>query len=413
MKNFKLNLTDLIIYFFALTAPLSTTFLDSFNLVITALLFILFLFLFLLKKKSFTLNIITRLFLISYTSFILISTFSIFYSLTDISSQTYSYSLFSRLGTSSLILTIIVCITAWANNQPKEKLFLFLKVCFFSTIIFGLFSIYQLAAFEYNLPFIDTRANVYGASYEVQQNIGFRLTSITREPNFYSPILIESILISFIILKRKTFFIFLLFSIFLIYKTYSTGAYIHLLIIMLFVFLFYNKSSRILLLPLVCIIIPILLYTIFSSDNYFINKLTNELNGESTRSYIYFIILNEFFHSNIFHLLFGYGMNTLQSFNELTHSGYNINFSVSNSFYIDILWDSGLIGITIFLLCYIFLFRLLKKHANCKIGIITLALFFSLIITSLYRSEYTTTHFAWITSIIIICHILTMRKEKK
>ncbi|EJD6508753.1 O-antigen ligase family protein [Providencia rettgeri] len=415
MKNFKVNPTNAIMYTFALVGPLSTTFLDSYNLIFCVVLFLFLFFLISVNKKKIHINKTNKIFIFSYLSFSLIALFSTLISLPDITSENHLTNLLSRLSTISLTLIILICISVWIHNQEVRKLLNFLKFAFFSTIIFAAIAIYQILAYHYNLPFIETRSYIYGTSYEIQQSLGIRITSLAREPNFYAPILIESFLLSFLFLKRSALCIYVIFSIFLIYKTHSTGAYIHftLISILLFIFLGRNKLTKLITTIILLISLFFLIYYLTLYDNYFTNKLLNEINGESSRTLIYSTIIYEIFNSNFLHLLFGHGVNTLQLFNELATENYNINFSVSNSLYIDILWDSGLIGLICFSFGFFLLFLSLKRSArNNKYGTIALFLFLNLLITSIYRSEYTTTHFSWISSIIFVCYQLANPRDK-
>ncbi|MGG4610055.1 O-antigen ligase family protein [Providencia sp. Me31A] len=416
MKTFKVNPTDFIVYTFAFIGPLSTTFLDSYNLIFCVILFSFLFFLISINKKKTHTNRVNKIFIFSYLAFSLIGLFSTLISLSDITSENHLTNLLSRLSTISLTLIILICISTWIHNQEVRKLLNFLKIAFFSTIIFAVIAIYQILAHHYNLPFIETRSYIYGASYEIQQSLGIRITSIAREPNFYAPILIESFLLSFLFLKRSTLYFYVIFSIFLIYKTYSTGAYIHfaLISILLFIFIGRNKLTKLITTIILLTSLLSLIYYLTLQENYFTNKLLNEMNGESSRTYIYSTIIYEIFNSGFLNLLFGHGVNTLQLFNELANNNYNINFSVSNSLYIDILWDSGLIGLFCFSFGFFLLFLSLNRSArNNKYGTIALFLFLSLLITSIYRSEYTTTHFSWISSIIFVCYQLAANPRDK
>ncbi|WBM60749.1 O-antigen ligase family protein [Providencia sp. PROV188] len=398
----KISSFNIIIYFFALTGPLSTTPLDIYNLGITAFLFLILTIALIKNNGEIKINSISATFILSYFSFIILSIFSLCTSVTEITSTFYLTTFFSRLATASLCLVILIEISSWINTQHGDNISTYLKLCFFSTLVFLLFSLYQMIAFEYNLPFIETRSNVYGASYETKKELGFRLTSIAREPNFYAPLLIESILLSLALTRKKFLFLFIPVTLFLIHKTHSTGAYLHLFLI-LTAFILINRKSTITIPFLILIsLVMVFLLSYDLNNSFFIEKLKDEISGNSSRSYIYLTILSEFFKSDTLHLLFGYGINTLQLFNELSQQKSHLDFSVSNNFYIDILWDSGIVGFILFVSYLIFIFIKLKKISKKnRHGLLAFLFFINIIITSLYRSEYTTTHFVW-TSIIML-----------
>lgn len=409
------NLSDFIVYLIAILAPFSVTFLAKINVIIILILSSLLFYLNLISRKKIKFMKLEVNFLFSYISFLLISLFSLFYSITLITSPELPTNIFTRFITISTCILTIIIVSNWIAYQPVEKLILFLKFSLLSTVIFAVLSIYQILSFKYGLPFIETRSNVWGADQETKEQLGFRITSIAQEPNFYAPILIESILLSYLILPRKKFILFLMVNMFLVYKTYSTGVYIHLFTIyILFVFFFNTKPiKKIVTLMLIlspCLISLIILMT---NNQYFITKLNVELSGESSRTQWYMTIISEIFNSeNFFNLVFGHGLNTLSYFNELSIlTSSNLYFSISNNFYIDILWDSGILGFVFFIFGMTLMAkRLLSIKNKNDYGFIALLLFFSFLITSLYRSEYTSTHFIWVVLNILVCYAITIKK---
>lgn len=400
------------IYLFALLAPLSVTLYSKPLVILFATLFFIYTLSTIQQyKKLKTLNI-EKAFLFGYLFFILISSFSLFITIYKLSIPIFDTKLLNRTVTSLLIITIIVATTDWIQYQTNEKIILFIKISLFSTIIFAVFGIYQIFSFEFNLPFIATRAYVWGATPEITKELSYRITSIALEPSFYTPIIIESIIISYLLFRRSLFIFFLLVNVYLIYKTHSTSAYIHLTALFFLYIIFNNsieKKYKVIIFFLLILSIIFMVSSSSSSMEYFVDKLYIELSGKSSRSHSYNAILSEIINLNPINLLFGNGVNTLSFFNELTKNSYNMPFSVSNNLYIDILWDSGIIGGGIFLLALSYIFIKLVSYRRNKYGFIALLLFLSFLITSLYRSEYTSTHFAWTISNIIFCYYLAKK----
>ncbi|MDE1489876.1 O-antigen ligase family protein [Xenorhabdus bovienii] len=417
-KNFKekYSLKDLIIYTYALLAPLSTTFFDRYNLILIS---ILFLFSFLLKSSlssyNYKKNKIAIYFIFSYFIIFMLGIFGYIPIISKIIHNDKILNIISRVFTISICIITIFVVSDWAEKQKNEKLLFFLKVSFFSTLIFAIFGIYQILSHKYNLPFLETRSNVYGTSYEIQQELSFRLTSIAREPNFYSPILFESILISFIVLNRKLFIVFSLLSLYLIFRTYSTGVYIHTAMMLFLALIFLRIKIRYKLTILIIISIMAFVWIINNLHNdfyyYFLEKLNSERNGESYRVLVYLTVLNSILDSNIINFLIGHGINSLQNFSEITETQKLVDVSVSNNLYLDILWESGILGIFSFLIGMFFIgYTIISVKNKNNYRYISFMLFLSFLITSLYRSEYTTTHFTWVFCNIIILYVLAKKK---
>ncbi|PHM68339.1 O-antigen ligase family protein [Xenorhabdus sp. KJ12.1] len=415
------SLTNFIVYIYAIIAPLSTTFLDRYNLVLIAIIFSIVFFIKLIKSPNYKINKVAAYFIFLYLMIFIFSSFGQIYSIYKITDNGYVISVISRILTISTCIITILLISDWAEKQNTNNLLFFLKASFFSTLIFAAFGIYQIIAYKYNLPFLETRSNVYGASHEIQSQLNFRLTSITREPNFYAPILLESILISIVVLNKRLFFLFLSLSLYLIFRTYSTGVYIHTAIIfaLFFIFIEINKVYKLLILILILILIYAFTINELNTDFYFyfIEKLNSEKNGESFRVFVYLTVLNSIIDSNIINILFGHGVNSLQNFSDITGMKSLTNVSASNNLFLDVLWESGILGIITFFIGMFFIGKTIysKKYylKKCKYRYISFMLFLSVLVTSLYRSEYTTTHFSWVFCNIIILYIIAKKNSRK
>lgn len=398
------------IYLFALLAPLSATFLAKPLVILFAVIYSIYFSILILYYRKIKIFNIELVFIFGYSTFILISSLSLIITLYKLPISIYDTKLINRTMTSSLVIITILIICDWIQKQPLEKAIRFLKISLISTLLFAALAIYQIFSFEFNLPFIITRAYVWGATPEITKELSYRLTSIALEPSFYTPIIIESIILSYLLLRKSLFIPVLLISIFLIYKTHATSAYIHLAILTV-IYLAFNHNikykHKLTFLLLVGIFILYMITSNNLSMEYFIDKLYIELSGQSSRSHSYGAIVTEIINLDILNLLFGNGVNTLSFFNELTNNSYKMPFSVSNNLYIDVLWDSGIIGGIVFFISLTIIFIKIYPYRKNKFGFSSLLLLFSLLITSLYRSEYTSTHFAWIIINIIICYYIS------
>ena len=410
------DLKTLVIYIFALCGPLSTTFLDKPNLaLLTSLFFGLFLISFISNKLKFD-NEIVKAFLFSYFFILFFSiiggyTVSSLYSSPEQMSKTLS-----RIVTMCLGLIVIVSIGDWIYKRKDEELKFFIKLSFLATVLFALLGGYQILANKFGLPFIETRSDVYGTDYSMRESLGFRLTSIAREPNFYSPILFESLCLAFAVLSRKKFIIFLIVTLFLMFKTLSTGVYAHAILFFTLAFIFSRVKLlyKILLFSLLGVAFSLFIYINLDSFwlQYFISKLGAEASGSSLRSNVYITVLKTFLESPYINIFFGHGLNSLTSFNDFSLHTENLEFAISNNLYIDFLWDAGVFGLLFYILgmLYVFIKLNIIKHSS-KIGFCAFMMFLSLLISSLYRSEYTTTHFFWVLSNILVLYCLSKKRS--
>ncbi len=330
----------------------------------------------------------------------------------------YSYlaNFSSRLFTITIGIIFLYIITYWsAKNSNKLKVIP--KVSFYICFVFLLLAFYQIIAFKYHLPFFETRSFIYGSNSALNSSLGFRITSIAREPNYYSPLLFESLIIAWIVLKRKSFLIFSILTIIIMYKTYSTGVYLHAALLLAILFLTKKTSSlfKLAMTIVFLFLISIIIYVGLDSTSleYFSDKLRNELSGDSTRSYVIITIITGFLGCHFINQLFGNGLNSLDFYNILsTNNVKNIDFSISNNLIIDFLWDGGIIGVLIFSFGLFYIGKLLfNSFRKNKYFYASFLLFSSFLITSLYRSEYASLHFFWTIANIVILYKLG--KENK
>lgn len=415
-KN-RLNIIDIPILLFFLLAPLSITFFEKQNLVIIALLSCIFIILNIKNIYKVKVEKIAFIFILSYLLYITISSIGMVFSLNKLNYQ-YLNNFLSRLITITTGIIILYIVSYWIARNPK-KLKIIPKLSFYICFIFLLLSFYQIIALTYHLPFFETRSFVYGSNSALNSTLGFRVTSIAREPNYYSPLLFESLIISWIVLKKKNFFIFFLLTIFIMYKTYSTGVYLHASLL-LFLFFITKKTSillKLLLLIMSLLVVFIIIYIGFDSISfeYFYHKLRDELSGDSTRSYIIITIIMGFLNIPFINQLAGNGLNSLDFYNFISSSNIkNIDFSISNNLFIDFLWDGGLIGVTVFYFSLFYIGNiLLHSFRKNKYFYASLLLFFSFLITSLYRSEYASLHFFWTIANIIVLYKLGKEYENE
>lgn len=412
----KIRLSDHAFFLFAFLGPLSTTFLDKPNLLLVFGLIVSYVLFFFVNKKKLHNSIFNKVFLYPYILYYFVAVASATILSSPNLTESYIVELISRTFTILNGLLIVFFISDWVNRISINKALIFIKFSLGITLIFLFFAYYQVVAFKYGLPFIETRSHVPGADYTMQQLIGQRVTSLAREPNFYSPIIFESLVLAFIILPRLVFNIFLLLTAFILIKTFSTGAYIHCALLLLF-FLVQrgNNAKRKIVIATCAVSLLFFIIVLFFSESslyeYFVMKLDTETSGQSYRTTVISTIISSWLHGDVINILFGYGLSTIYYINDLIPSSSITKFSISNNLFIDFMWDSGVIGTVGLIVGWSLGFiRIWKKRSENVYFRMSLIMLVSFFITSLYRSEYTTTHFFWVISNIIILYYCGVKK---
>lgn len=412
-----------VVLFFSLFGPLSTTYLDKGNAIV---IFLLFLLSFLIKVtigKPFFLNYESRLVVFSYFLSSIVGIFSIQLYNSDLPSEYFQGVLLGRFATISGALLILLLCSDWISSATEKQLLLFLKCVFFSCCIFLFFAIWQLLSFRFGIYFpFESRSDMHGVPSFIKKVLPNRITSIAREPNFYAPLLMESLILSRVLLRgvRRKIIMSLLFLITVF--TFSGGAYAHLVILLLFSLMMNASLNKIFSLKGVFFITSISLFflgTIFylaSSDNIILDfiaaKANTESTGASSRSQIMSIIFDEWKGSNFLTLFFGHGMYSLGYLKQLTGHYSDFDFRISNNLYLDFLWECGILGLLFFIIPISLLFVILWNKRNRDIYSQSSLLFLaSLLITCLYRSEYVTTHFVWSMIIMLTLSCLSRKKS--
>ncbi|MFQ1757307.1 hypothetical protein ACK37B_00050 [Aeromonas veronii] len=324
--------------------------------------------------------------------------------------------LFGRLFTVLSTILFLLSIAIWSARASTSECYTFLFIAGMSTFIFLFFAYVQQFFFYLHIPFfVESRSDMHGVPQVLRSIIPNRITSIAREPNFYAPVLIESIIISRFIFSGFWKYVFIFSTLVILVLTFSGGAYAHLILLLLFFIVqritFTSKGLMSLLkIITVCLVFGLVVSMLFENEiaillDFIEAKTSTESSGASFRSQVMTVIFNEWSSSSLKSLIFGHGIGTLAFFNEISGGRIYLDFAITNNFYLDYLWDTGIIGLLLFVVFwgygFSFFFNRRKKSIFFESGLL---LFFSLLITGLYRSEYVTTHFSWVLALVIVIY---------
>lgn len=272
---------------------------------------------------------------------------------------------------------------------------------YYSLCILLLFAFWQIADFYFNFPIpfpFQTRSYMHSAS-DLDLSFSKRITSYTEEPSFLAPFVVEGIILSFVTIS-KSYARYAMATLFLIVciLTFSPSAYIALTSCILVIFVYRYRKWMLFILPLVLFLI-LSTFTIFQhleAIQYFLTRIENYTSSSRYLSII-LPIKYMFEEGNWITILFGYGTRSMGALYEAHHQ--NFPFGTSNTTFADILFECGSVGLLCYLGIYIILFKRAAK--TLKASPIPLLLFVNFLISSLYRGDFSTTHF--IANIILIC----------
>ncbi|GIU49902.1 hypothetical protein TUM4438_34520 [Shewanella sairae] len=306
----------------------------------------------------------------------------------------------------------------WLSQVALSELQRALKIAFGVALFFVLLGHWQFIGNLVGIPFfIETRDWMHGVPSAIRSVVPRRLTSIAEEPNFLSPLLIEYIILaSLVIAGKKTKLIAYGLGIFVIIFSFSGGVYINaLLLVTCFGFLSLYRSlvsgrlkgQDLVFLFLVLLGLSILLSIGDILLDFLYYKFQGEAAGQSARSQFLSSLAMLISQSKAMELTFGHGMATMSVLTDFGLAKEEFLFRITNNFYLDMIWEGGFLGLTCVLLFFGYLLFIGFRHyLDNKYFEAGLLLTIHMMITCLYRSEYLSSHFLWVVTLIFICYKL-------
>lgn len=287
------------------------------------------------------------------------------------------------------------------SRSSNEKLEKYLMVFCWGIIIFlGIFGIWQICGslFHIWVPTIETRGDLYSA-----RALGIsRVTSIADEPSYLVPFLIDAILILFYL---KRIILVSLLSIILLFSL-SFGGFSESIILISVYFLFSSKSNR---LKILCGIIAVFLILILVFPNVFelvvqIVQTRKELQegfdpSQTSRTAMIIYPISKWEEFDFISLFLGYGPGSSKFL--LESNPNEAMFTTSNNIYADLLYEEGILGVVCFIILII-KFWISFKNLPKKQKIGTHLFLIHVVLSSMYRADYSSSRYITIFFIIII-----------
>lgn len=317
------------------------------------------------------------------------------------------------------LIAVLLYIGSASKKALKDLLNLALLICF----VFIFFAFWQLISFytAVNFPF-EVRNWMHGVPPSMIDMFPKRLTSIAEEPNFYSPLIIETFLLSSLIIQNK-FRRYLAFSItfLILVLTFSSGAYVNAALLMSFfiVYTFFTGPNTVstyfkkIIFLFICIIVLFWLsYELYFLIDMFIYKMENEASGGSSRSQFIQTVSTLWINSNGVNMFFGSGISSMSHLTDLGVEESKVLFRITNNFFLDLLLEGGILSLLFILVFFSLLILIsLRKSGTCKYKRFCLFLTVHLFITSMYRSEYLSMHFIWVLCLIFLGYAISLKGD--
>ena len=137
--------------------------------------------------------------------------------------------------------------------------------------------------------------------------------------------------------------------------------------------------------------------------DFAINKFVYESAGNSSRGQFLISLMQAQKSAGLFNLMFGHGLTSLSHLEQFGMRSEDVLFRISNNMFLDILWESGVIGIFAAMTFFIILLKqgmALQRKMHNRLSL-SLLLVCQMLITALYRSEYISLHYAWVLLLVL------------
>lgn len=327
----------------------------------------------------------------------------------------FDYSQLSVLGRISNLILIVISMVfissySFKKNYNEEQYLKQMRFYWFGCFILLLTALWQFLDKYVNIvsfPF-ETRTNVHGTT-NIYAFSG-RLTGIAEEPSYLTPFIIDFFIFTFVAIKNKIIrYLMLIFALFILIFTFSPSGYISFCTSFIFasIAVFKNKITiKKIIFFSFCIFLLICFSYVMADYLYNLEYIFDRLDSADQSARVETIIkaVDLVFDSHFMTILFGHGVKSFALLQQIvTFSSGNTFFVTSNNLFVDNLWESGLVGILLYLTGFFFVYRMILKCAySSKQKFIVWFIFFNWVLTSLYRADYANLHFFVLVYFMVI-----------
>ncbi|MBP3950066.1 O-antigen ligase family protein [Bacillus suaedae] len=354
------------------------------------------------------------------------------YNLTVVLSSEYveyfTASLPTRVINMLLFLILFVCFLKFISLLSNQTLESIAKAYVYGIFVIILFGIWQFLHFLIGYPMftLDTRSFVHSVNSDVLFN--FRLTSLTDEPSYLVPFLIDGLLIAFFFFKSKLryFIQFFLPGMFVLIFSFAVSGYANLAMVIAFIVLILitarmpNKKKVFIY---SCYgLIPLIIIGLFNTGlvMQFLSPILGRVEtifDIQHHSRLYMLVMPFFwlFDYSIINSIFGFGPGGYEFLNLTKFLHHRGSVAVtSNNVFIDILFEHGIFGFIVFTTMFVTIgVKLFLKRNENNYYLYAIILWFHLAVTSLYRSDFASPRFWAVIIIMFIIMELAKRRSVK
>jgi hypothetical protein len=313
--------------------------------------------------------------------------------------------IFGRLVNLLLFPAAILLIHNFFHKEMGCQLFWWYWIGLSIFIAFGMWHAASIYGSFVEFPF-DTRSHIHGAG-DLDILASKRVTGIAREPSYFVPLVVDFMIITLLVISSLVLrIIYIGIALILIFLALSPSGFLiaggSLLgaIVTLYLRLLIRKRLKIRYFVSVIFLISIVVIIgELTSDSFALQYIFNRFVGlEMQASDRLFMSIFPFFLSadnNLFSLLFGNGLKTYSIIGTKYSlpSGDPVHVT-SNNLYVDMFWESGLIGLFV-LTAFFFscLYKITKSKFDNKQLFIASLILFSLMLSSMVRADFASLRF--------------------
>jgi hypothetical protein len=305
--------------------------------------------------------------------------------------------IFGRVFNIFVFLSFILLSHSFLFESKKIIIFKWYWVGALVLIFFALWHAISIYMPFVSFPF-ETRSHLHSAgSVEVDVGIN-RVTGIAREPSYLVPFLVDFIIITFLVVggffKR---FLFIVISVIILILSLSPSGYLILfgsLFFSILFFLFRKTSLKIVFFNFFILFFITIFVVFYLEDNsylsYIYERFKNADPDSSGRIYMNVMPFYWIAESSWFQFLFGNGIKSFSVIGTkfFLFDGEPVHVT-SNNFFVDMLWESGVVGFVLLISFFVYMFFSLWRFKCSSFQFfLGLMIFFDLFFSSLVRADY-------------------------
>lgn len=373
---------------------------------------------FILLKKGIVFREVEKKIILIFILPIIASTFNVIVTLLTEESPFFadyaSSHMFNRLFLVIANITILLGLIRITSGKSYVQKFTLIRKYYYGLIIMAFVGVWQFISYFTAIPFLnlETRSHIHSVAEGTTFLISTRLTSLSNEPSFLAPLMIDLMILSLLFAKKKNYQFII--ALFVLIFSFSGGGYVNLFFLFLAFIWIYGKYKEIRIKKkyLLLGVFFALIFVLSAVSNLeFMNELFSPILGRgaelytthSSRNWMIVRTFTRVLEGSFLNSLFGYGPNSIL-FLRLTEALPNgrMFHVTTNNIFADAVFELGYFGFLMYLYFFWKLFSIsLNSLKNNKYKFVGCLMTVHLFLSSMYRGDYMTSRF-WIIVFIIM-----------